>query len=82
MKLTYSKQAYQWPGGVGLLVIEAPSDGRNHTGTLVITEAGLSYTIDVKPDERVLLAHSHTRDLEFVRYGELKPYPAELIPQP
>ena len=82
MKLEYGTQAYQWPGGVGVLVIEAPSEGRNHTGTLAVTSSGLWYMIDIQPNEKILVAHSHTRELEFVRWGDLKPYPSEPIPNP
>lgn len=82
MKLELSKDAWQWPGGVGVMVIEAPSEGRNHTGTLVITDSGPLYLIDVDADDRVLMAHSHTRELEFVRYGDLTPYPSSPIESP
>jgi hypothetical protein len=30
----------------------------------------------------ILVAHSYTRELEFVSYAALKPYPSEPIPEP
>lgn len=74
MKLTYSKQAYQWPGGVGVLVMD---------GDYVITrDDGRMFRDECEPRHYVLMAHSHTRELEFVAVRELLDYPSEPIPQP
>ena len=75
MKCKYGK-AIQWRDGDSLL-----------TGVLVLTADGQYVTADfgVIPDgkhERVLVAHSHTRELEFVPWDSLSPYPSEPIPTP
>lgn len=73
MRVAYSKQVYQWPGGVGLIVL---AEGQ------VITNDGVRFADECSFGTLVLVAHSHTRELEFVGYGFLKDYPSEPIPQP
>lgn len=75
MKCKYGK-AIQWRDGDALL-----------TGVLVLTKGNQYVTADygVIPDgkhERVLVAHSHTRDLEFVAWDSLSDYQSEPIPTP
>jgi hypothetical protein len=76
MKCTYSTQAYQWHDGdqhhVGVMVM--------HRTKTIESERGITSFND--SDDLVLMAHSHTRELEFVRYGDLKPYPSEPITNP
>jgi hypothetical protein len=73
MKCRYSKQVYQWPGGVGLVVM---TDGQ------VITADGIRHMDECEYGTLVQVAHSHTRELEFVTVGSLSNYPSQPIPQP
>jgi hypothetical protein len=79
MKLTYSPTPYQWHDGnqhhVGLMALVG-SNGR------AITFTGNFRVRDLNEDDWALMSHSHTRELEFVKYGLLKPYPSSPIPQP
>lgn len=70
MKLTYSPHPYQWHDG-----------NQHHVGVMVLDSHNDTIWHPDDPDV-VLMAHSHTRELEFVRYGDLKPYPSEPITQP
>jgi hypothetical protein len=78
MKLEYGKQAYQWPGGVGVMVLGAWHDGEQ----VAITTEGRGYLSMLRSVDQVLVAHSHTRELEFIAWGSLTPYPSEPIPEP
>jgi hypothetical protein len=78
MKLTYSPTPYQWHDGnqhhVGVMV---------HCGEFAITYgSGVLNRDYLACSISVLMAHSHTRELEFVKYSDLKPYPSSPIPQP
>jgi hypothetical protein len=70
MKCRYSTEAYQWHDG-----------NQHHVGVMVKHQWG---PVSISPDNEllVLMSHSHTRELEFVKYSDLKPYPASPIPQP
>lgn len=59
------------------------------TGVLVLTEAqelitrhGAMLIGNILPSIPVLVAHSYTRELEFVPLKALSDYPSEPIPQP
>lgn len=74
MKCTYSPESYQWQN----------ADGSFGVGKLVETEengivtARHGYTPKPPmPIDRVLIAHSHTRELEFIEFGKLSPYPPD-----
>lgn len=82
MKTQYSEQAYQWEGtsedgspcwGTGVLVL---TDG------LLITNNGIRTPHEIHHTRPVLVAHSHTRELEFVEFGKLQKYPQSPIPEP
>jgi hypothetical protein len=69
MKIKYGKPV-QW------------RDGEAHlTGVLVLDEHNDCIGHQDDPN-MVLVAHSFTRELEFVAWHKLSPYPAEPIPQP
>lgn len=78
MKLHLSEQAYQWPGGVGKMVIGIWHDGKE----VCITNEGRRYVHSLMPQDLVQVAHSHTRELELVPYSEMRPYPSEPIESP
>jgi hypothetical protein len=89
MKCTLSTQSYQWQNadgsyGVGKLVeVEAP-DG-DCENMQVWERHGIYHHADAFPEDRVLIAHSHTRELEFVEFGRLQPYGppgSPAMPQP
>jgi hypothetical protein len=77
MKCSYSPTPYQWHDGnqhhVGVMV---------HNEEFAITRFGILNRDYLAASVSVLMAHSHTRELEFVKYGLLKPYPSEPIPEP
>jgi hypothetical protein len=77
MKLTYSPTPYQWHDGnqhhVGVMVMDV-------TGHYITRENGFMPAVGGR--DTVLMAHSHTRELEFVLYSSLSPYPSSPIPQP
>jgi len=73
MKCVFTNRAYQWPGGVGVAVL-------TEHGDVITYENGGQ--IACAQDELILIAHSHTRELEFVRYGDLQPSPSSPIPEP
>lgn len=66
MKLKYGTVAYQWPGGVGVLMLDPRGVHIVHPDNCKLS----------------LVAHSHTRELEFVLWSDMKPYPSEPIEQP
>lgn len=66
MKLHFGKVAYQWPGGVGVLVLDPRGVHIVHPDNCKLS----------------LVAHSHTRELEFVLWETMKRYPESEIPQP
>lgn len=82
MKLTYSPHPCQWHDGnqhhVGVMVLGEWEDGN----PIAVTNNGRGYVSHLQSDDLVQVAHSHTRELEFVEYGKLSPYPSEPIPQP
>lgn len=76
MKCTYSEQAYQWPGGVGVMVLAGEEK-------IPITRSeGIMPGHERHDYDYVLMAHSHTRELEFVRYALLSKYPSSPIESP
>jgi hypothetical protein len=79
MKCTYGK-AVQWKDGeadlTGVLVLDADD------GWLITQYGGVTKESDVDFDERVLVAHGCTRELEFVGFGNLSDYPSEAIEEP
>lgn len=66
MKLQYGTTPYQWPGGVGVLVLGPRGEHILHPDNCKLS----------------LVAHSHTRELEFVEWSTMKVYPSEPIPEP
>jgi hypothetical protein len=79
MKCSYGR-AVQWKDGDAELtgVIVQP------VGGLWVSEMRGVLIDTPKPsrNEMVLVAHSYTRELEFVEFGKLSDYPASPIPQP
>ena len=76
MKCEFSPQAYQWRDG------DAHHVGRKVTYCEKPIEATNGITSYSDEYDMVLMSHSHTRELEFVRFGDLRPYPSEPIPTP
>lgn len=74
MKCEYSTQAYQWE--------VTSEDGSHCWGTGVLVLAGCNCiasrcgaVVWPKDTDFVLVAHSYTRELEFVEFGKLQKYP-------
>lgn len=74
MKCEYSTQAYQWE--------VTSEDGSHCWGTGVLVLAGFNCiasrcgaVVWPKDTDFVLVAHSYTRELEFVEFGKLQKYP-------
>jgi hypothetical protein len=76
MKCSYGR-AVQWKDGdaelTGVLVM---------FGVVLITKHGIQMAGCVLESVPVLVAHSYTRELEFIEYGRLSPYPASPISEP
>jgi len=49
---------------------------------IVTAKNGIEYSGPPQKWQSILVAHSHTRELEFVEFSKLSPYPSSPIPQP
>lgn len=75
MKCTLSTQAYKWKSLVGAWSVGRLVEHRNEFGSWwVTTDAGAISPAGIKELDLILLAHSHTHELEFVRWGDLEFY--------
>jgi hypothetical protein len=76
MKTKYGK-AVQWRDGeaelTGVLVL---------VGEQYVSAFGLRFEDQLDKYSRILVAHSYTRELEFIEFGKLSDYPASPIPEP
>lgn len=96
MKTTLSTQAYRWREDlgdgstrehVGRIVLArqffAGDDSNDYFMEYAISSSDGVNDCDMLDDaDQVLVQHAHTRELEFVEFGKLTPYPSEPIPEP